>query len=245
MDFNRLNAHTRDNIIEFDPDAHVYTLRGEVYDSVTTVVDGCFEKFDAEYWAARKATPDAPKEALLEKWERAGRLARDLGTLMHDRIERHYLGESLPPDVMSDPTFALFAEFARARRLRPYRTEWRIFHEDSRIAGTLDFLAFDGERFSIYDWKRSTKVTDPEGRPVVRSSFGKTALPPLGHLPDTAYWHYALQVSIYRYILEQKYGIVVSDSFLGVFHPDRSRPHLVELPYLRDEVITLLQTRSR
>ena len=62
-------------------------------------------------------------------------------------------------------------------------------------------------------------------------------------LADTTFNHYALQVSIYRFILAEHYGINVGRAFLGVFHPDMPRHYCVELPYLRKEVETLLNYR--
>lgn len=243
MNYNETNAHRRDTLLDFDQAEHKYYHAGIELCSVTNLVDDCFEKFDADYWAGRKATPECPKESILARWAAKGQEARDLGTLMHDRIERHYLGQAPDVAAAADPAFRQFLTFAAEHPLLPYRTEWRIFFEEHRIAGTLDFLAFDGEKFTIFDWKRSTKVVDSSGAPVVRNSFGKTAHAPIGHLPDTTYWHYALQVSVYRYILEQKYGIDVADGYLGVFHPENSRHHVVKLPYLRDEVITILNNR--
>ena len=67
----------------------------------------------------------------------------------------------------------------------------------------------------------------------------------MGAVPDTAYWHYALQVSVYRYLLESEYGIEVRCGRLGTFHPEYSRPYVIELPYMRDHVVALLESRLR
>jgi hypothetical protein len=88
-------------------------------------------------------------------------------------------------------------------------------------------------------------LTDPAGRVIKESRYRKTAFPPLQTLPDTTFYHYALQVSIYRYILEQKYGINVSRSKLGVFHPENGRYFVIDLPYLKEEVIKLLDSRIK
>lgn len=243
MDFNRLNRHVRDPLIGFDPVRHVYSFGDECYESVTTVVDECFDRFDALAWARRKR-PDDP-QSLMDEWEAKAKAARDLGTLMHDRIERHYLGLAPDPQAQDDATFARFLGFAASRPLQPYRTEWRIFSERYKIAGTLDFLARDADgTFTIYDWKRSAKVVDPSGN-VMDNSFRRTAHYPLSFLPDTTYNHYALQVSIYRFILREHYGIDVSEAFLGVFHPDLPTHFCVRLPYLYDEVRTLLEYRLK
>lgn len=248
MDYNRRNAHRRDRCIEFDAASHTYTaicpdgLRLPC-DSVTTVVEGLFDKFDAEYWAARKATPKHPAEVIIKEWEAKGKEARDLGTLMHDRIERHYLSELIENEAFEDPAFRNFLTFSKRIQLTPYRSEWRIFSEKYRIAGTLDFLAFDGRNFEIYDWKRSNKIVDKSGKPITENRFGRHAHDPISDVPDTTFQHYALQLSLYRYILETEYNIQPVACHLGNFHPDYSEPYVVDVPYLRTQVVRILNSR--
>ena len=236
MDYNQINRHDRDSLIQFDEAIHTYTVNGRVLKSVTTLVGECFDQFDADYWAAKTApsmgmTPEEVKAL----WERKGEEARNLGTMMHAKIERHYLG--LPNST--DDTYRLFERFTEYYHLTPYRTEWTIYDEDSGIAGTLDLLNLHQGIFTIFDWKRSNKIMVC-GSPETNNRWGKCAFSPISHIPDTAYWHYALQLSIYRYILEKNYGIHASGSKLGIFHPDNGRPYVVDVPYLRQEVIALL-----
>lgn len=247
FDFNKANSHPRDSRIHFDAPSHTYYIEAEngdhIYcDSVTTVVENCFEQFDAEKWARRKATPEHSAEEIMAEWARKGEEARDAGTLMHDRIERYYLGEELEDEAYDDESFCRFLRFTESYHLKPYRSEWRIYSRKYRIAGTLDFLVYDDGVFEIYDWKRSAKIVDCFGNPNL-NNFGKFAFAPLQNLPDTTFHHYALQVSLYRYILETEYDIIVADGHLGTFHPAYDRPFVVNMPYLRDEVIALLNDR--
>lgn len=246
MDINTLHSHRRDAALTFIPDTHTYIVGGTEFESVTTVVENCFESFDADYWAERKATPGRTAEMIKAEWAARGEEARRMGTLMHERIERYYLGHPVDPAWMADGAFSRFAAFAWKVRLCPFRTEWRIYHEESRLAGTLDFLAAcaDGS-FEIWDWKRSNKVVDSCGNPITDNSFGRTALTPLDHLPDTTFWHYALQVSIYRYILEAKYDMRISGARLGIFHPQHTSFFVALLPYLRDEVKMIINQRIK
>ena len=118
----------------------------------------------------------------------------------------------------------------------PYRSEWRIYMEEYGVAGTLDFLERrpDGT-FNIYDWKRSKKLIAADGSVEQTNRYGKRGFYPVNHLHDCSFHHYALQLSIYRYILEHCYGIQVSHLKLGVFHPDYSMAYIVPVPYLANE----------
>ena len=59
---------------------------------------------------------------------------------------------------------------------------------------------------------------------------------PLDHLPDMNAWHYFLQLNIYRWIFQKDYNVPVSAMYLGVFHPKRSQPLCVRVPFMDDEM---------
>lgn len=236
MNYNETNRHQRDSEIHFDDAEHKYTIHGETYKSVTTIVEGYFEQFDADYWAERKAPGlGMSAQEVKDMWERKGEEARNLGTQMHEKIERYYLGLQ----NSSDETYALFQQFTQKYKLSPYRTEWAIYDEDSKTAGMLDFLHYRDGRFVIFDWKRSNKIIS-DGQPVKINKYGQHAFSPITQVPDTTYWHYALQVSLYRYILEKNYGITPSAGYLAVFHPDNGQYYVVEVPYMKDSVKAIL-----
>lgn len=244
MNYNELNAHQRDPFLSFDAGTHTYTVGDRTLTSVTTIVESCFQKFDADYWAARKApSMGLTAEELKARWEENARRSRELGTIMHDRIERYYLGDDYGDD---GDAYAMFRHFAAAERLYPYRTEWRIYMEDYGVAGTLDFLERrpDGT-FNIYDWKRSKKLVRPDGQTERTSRFGAKGLHPVRHLDDCSYMHYALQLSIYRFILEERYGISINDMKLGVFHPECPMAYIIPVPYLRIEAQAVLADHQR
>ncbi|MDE6484295.1 MAG: hypothetical protein K2L14_02735 [Duncaniella sp.] len=243
MNCNTMNAHARDGFLHFDEAAHRYTLHGRELKSVTTMVQEAFPEFNAPYWAARKA-PDLhiTPEELMARWEATAAEARRLGTEMHSRIERYYLGETGVTD--DGDAMANFRSFASCYRLNPFRTEWRIYHEEYGVAGTLDFLDLTDDRYTIWDWKRSVKLVDPTtGQPRLPGRFTATGTHPhLSHVPDTSFYHYALQLSVYRIILQEKYGIEVDGQYLGVFHPANPRYYVMPVPFMRAEALALMQS---
>ncbi len=241
-DFNDRNAHSRDQFLTFDPAEHVYYHNGMELRSVTNVIEEYFPRFDPEEWAPRVALREGvTPEEIIHRWAEEGRRARELGTAMHDNIEKYYLGEDTGDNT---DAMRLFRLFASDSSLSPYRTEWSIYDEDYGIAGTLDFLELTPSgRFNLWDWKRSSKLVDRNGKIVHRSRYGKTGYHPFTNLHDCAYWHYALQLNIYACILERKYGIRVSSMTLGVFHPDYARPWVLSVPWMRDHVTALLSHR--
>jgi hypothetical protein len=179
------------------------------------------------------------EEEVIAMWERKGKESRELGTAMHQKIESYYQGKQ----PYEDEAFKLFMVFADKVKLEPYRTEWAVYDTDYNIAGTIDFMDCQDGIFTIYDWKRSDKII-ANGMPVKVSKYQEKGLYPLEHLENCAYYHYALQLSLYKFILEKNYDIRVSDLRLGIFHPSYDKPYVLKMPYLENEVKTLMELRS-
>lgn len=136
-----------------------------------------------------------------------------------------------------------FIHFVRDHpELRPYRTEWMIFDEDLKIAGSIDMVYENPDgTLSIYDWKRSKEISK-------FNNWNKFAINPLiSHLHDTNYWHYTLQLNTYKAIIERKYGKIVSKLCLVRIHPDAEEQtyELIEVPILKKEINDLFEERIR
>jgi hypothetical protein len=223
---------------------------------------------------------------------------------MHYKIECFYNDVDTASDTTSDtpPELKYFKNFhnehvaGEQATLRPYRTEWTVFHEEARIAGSIDMVyevitttatttahdpsqgggtpggtptehipidsavnsylrsiptatphnpsnvvpsQGDGPPLAIYDWKRC--------REIVKTNRGNkfATHPAIEHLPDTNYWHYALQLNIYKYILQTKYDKTVGDLYLIVLHPEAQNYQRIKLPDLQSEVAELFEERIR
>ena len=128
-------------------------------------------------------------------------------------------------------------------RLKPYRTEWMVFHEELRLAGSIDmvFERDDGSGIlEIYDWKRCREITKA-------SPWGKFSTNPvIEHLPDTNYWHYCLQLNTYKAIIEEKYDKKVGALYLVCMHPDNKRKNFerIKVVDLSSEIGDLFEQRK-
>ena len=106
-----------------------------------------------------------------------------------------------------------------------------------------DFVDYQNGEFSIYDWKRSDKVI-ANGLPIKNNKYGEKGIYPLENLDNSPYYHYALQLSLYKFILERNYNIKVSKLRLGIFHPSYNKPYILEMPYLEKELNSIFNLRS-
>jgi len=122
--------------------------------------------------------------------------------------------------------------------LKPYRTEWMIYDEECKIAGSVDMIYVNPDgSLSIYDWKRCLTIEKTTGW----NKYGIEEC--INHLPDTNFWHYSLQLNIYKNILERNYGVEISQLFLVKLHPDNKSGgfELIKLPFLKEELTSLFE----
>ncbi len=225
----------------------------DAYTSVTTWVHSHFEAFDADAvidkmmasksWATNEKYRGKNKDQIKAEWDLNRDRAAAAGTDMHAAIERYYNTQAVGGDAgvigsseegyapgagpyPDTEEFSYFLNFASTfgRMLRPYRTEWTVFHEEAGISGSIDMVFENLDpatgkptgTLSIYDWKRCKEI-------VRHNPFNKWATTPgLDHVPDTNYWHYCLQLNVYKFILQEKYGKKVTDLYLVCLHPENA-----------------------
>jgi ATP-dependent exoDNAse (exonuclease V) beta subunit len=239
------------------------------YTSVTTWVHSNFPHFNADevinsmingkgwkeghkYWGQ---TPEQIKAS----W--SNNKSAEAGTNLHLNIECfmnnnfincHYTNKDLYEFYTSNNTeekqltksleWQYFINFIRDfPHLKPYRTEWTVYDEDVKIAGSIDMVFENPDgTLSIYDWKRAKNITRV-------NNFNKFGLNPIVcHLPDANFWHYALQLNTYKTILERKYGKVIDGLYLVRLHPEAEEKtyELIVLPDLKREMSELWEERK-
>ena len=175
--FTDAGMYEQDQYIDFEPERHIYTYKGENrLLPVSSLIAYFFEAFDAQAAAQRQYERyHIPIEETLKKWERIGKMAREVGTFVHEQTECYFRDGTFAtacPFTFEDKTEMISVEKERQHFLRfvsdyaiqPYRQEWPVYDTDLNIAGTIDMVCkeADGE-FTIYDWKRSSKVVNVLG----------------------------------------------------------------------------------
>jgi len=248
-----------DREISFIEDGHRYQhSSGAELTSVSEVYMHYFKKFDADYWAQRKARRmGLNPEALAERWACNGARASFAGTHLHRQIERYFNGDQhldekcifnfigqyvgeVEEQIDISTELSYFGQFLKdhGAGLHPFRTEWVVYDLDLKMAGTIDLVCRTGDReVELYDWKRSNKLIGDDGLPITTSRYiDAYGINGLEDVPDVSYWHYALQQNLYRYILEHNYGLEVKAMHLVVLHPANGSYHLITLPKCDSEV---------
>ena len=243
-------SFAQDNDIEFFAKEHIYVYKKFIQlKAVSDIISMFFRKFDSIGWSRKKALENGiSQRCQLEQWDCKGVESREVGTYLHEQIHKYlvrekpdftyhfqYNGEEVHVDKMVDISteYIYFKKFLNEENIVPFRTEWQIFDPVLRIAGTIDFLSRNGNGFDLYDWKRSDKIDK-------YATVWNHGINGLESVPDTRYYHYCIQLNMYKYILENNYNITINKMYLVVLHPAYNAYQKIEVPSMENAINTIV-----
>jgi hypothetical protein len=227
--------------IQLIPSTHQYVLASDKtlkFKSVTEVIAEHFEPFDSQR-IAKNLVENYPKYArytvdeLIAKWK----AKTDRGTFVHNEVQTYIEDGTEPTSKISKHG----ARWFDRNILGPSSTygsecfcEVFVFDEDLGIAGLIDLLVCDKKTGNayIFDWKTSKKIDR-------RGYNGKTGTTNATRtLQDCQYSKYALQTTLYRYILEKRFHIPIRASYIIHLTPSQRKlgkdgAQLIETEYLK------------
>ena len=205
--------------------------------SVTTFIHSLFWDFDedavidkmmaAPKWSHPLENPyyGMTKEEIKEQWREIRTQASADGTAMHANLEMYYSGRAYKEDTVEFGHFKEYEKVHVTGKLRPYRTEWTIYSILLQLCGSVDMLyeyaddrVFpDGKKHLVMaDWKRSKKIEK-------YNSWQSGSKPCTETAGDCNYIHYTIQLSLYKWILEEYYDVVIDEMYLVVLHPNQPK----------------------
>lgn len=194
------------------------------------------------------------KRQIARVWAAAGKDAADMGTRMHAQIERCLNGVAYDASGPEMQQFEAWrTSFLPELQLEPYRTEWSVFYSEADLAGQIDSVfrsRVDPDVYVMVDWKRCNPEPYKPGSPPDVLGPGmdvfrdQKCLGVCRDLPAHDYSKYCLQQNLYRFMVEENYGIRIKRSFLVQFHPYLSGAgHTVEVEPLDALVRAIIDER--
>lgn len=264
--------------IVFKADDHSYTsIEGEEqiqWTSVTSLISKMKKHFDKEA-VAKKVTKNSKSKwygldpkAVIQIWDNEALRATTLGTYYHNQRESDLCSlSSLEVDGVIIPIVPPVPEInnlkhAPSQKLDPgVYPEHMVFLKSVGICGQSDLVEVVNDKINIIDYKTNKKI-DTESYKNWDGISDKLQHP-VSHLDDCNFNHYALQLSIYMYIMlkhnpklkpgkmfihhvtfeldgEDEYGYPITK------YDDGGDPVIkqvipMEMPYLKEEVIAILK----
>ncbi len=191
-------------MIEFHALNHVYKSivpDGRTWKSITSIVHSLVTPFDAEIQAVKSSKNSrskwyglSPRE-IIKAWDDEKNRSTELGHWYHDKREQTLLTK---PGVIQAVSYT-GVKVARDQRLSDgIYPEHIVYLESAGICGQTDEAEVASGILNITDAK--------SGKEIRRQGYmgyegEKMMLSPVSHLGDCEYNHYALQLSLYAYII--------------------------------------------
>ena len=211
--------------IKFDAETHTYTDEFNTQYVSCTQFEDLF-KLNRDWDAIRRAFAEKNGKSIEEvkmEWEASGKYATTLGTEMHAVMEYLWQGKDYTGNTEEMSKFpGMLEDFAErkkiaiqlynrmARRYEPIANEFKVFDRDMKIAGTVDFIAYDKQKkeIVIIDWKTSKQFSKSAFKPT------DTMLYPFNEYQDCNVNNYSLQLSVYKYIIERNTDLKIGKLIL-------------------------------
>ena len=187
------------------------------------------------------------QQDILDEWDKTNAESCERGTKIHSELENsmYNMGANV-----SLKKFGVGGKFVCDKGRTALDLENGVYPEylisrvspDGvlRIAGQIDLLVKKGNEIYILDWKTNKEIKQKAGFNTQTRSEVKM-LYPLNLLPDCNYYHYALQLSTYAWMLQMiNPDFVIKDLILVHFdHNDNQTVY--NMPYLKKEVEAMLK----
>lgn len=241
--------------------------------SVTSLVSLFKIPFDKEGQALKSSRNKRSKwhglsvQEIIEIWDKNNSVALDLGTWYHNEREQDIVScDTIGRLGLNIPVYKPIEE--NGIKIAPEQNlvegiypEHMVFLKSAGICGQADRVEVIQNVLNIYDYKTNKEIKKESYKNY--EGVSSKMLEPINHLDDCNYIHYALQLSIYMYIIIKhnpnlKPGKLVlehitfkksgDDKFGNPIYikDDKGNPIVdkvipYELPYLKREVINMIK----
>ena len=245
----KLNTAFKD--FKFFENDHHYEYKGnKVGISVTRFIELFANEFDKEGVASRVAFSQNKKiKDVLEEWETKNRLACEKGSFGHSYIQNIWQGintldclKSCSDEIKTALELILkqadnfYKDFKE--NLEHLADEFVIGSVKYDIASAIDHLFINKKTggLILVDYKTNSNIRKND-------KYAEMMKPPLTHLKDTTLNHYYIQLSIYRYFVEEIAKIKIEDMFIVYMSENIENYEIIKVPYLKKEVEDILEWR--
>lgn len=193
------------HICYFDETEHKYFVKDTILLSATRFIGSFFPTFESNKIAAKYAKKHGlKKKDVLAAWAAKGEYSSEKGHALHLYAENKLLGMMTPFLNKEWLGHAQAIDRVLAILKSSYEVigvEQIIFSLTLGLSGTIDLLLKKKKaenEYLILDWKTNEDIDS--------DNSWRHGLPPISHLDDCNYEHYALQGNIYeRILIEENY----------------------------------------
>lgn len=206
--------YSQDNKVFFDPINHKYFKGEKELTSVTTYISKYKKPFQKDLIAKNYAIKNGLEVSdVLFQWETESNRSKIHGTACHDLMENYVktgkiIYNGISPKELVGVKF--ITEIFMCKKLIPIDAECIVYNDI--LAGQIDCIVYNPERgeYYILDWKTNKKIEK-------ESKFQSNMLSPYQNLLDLNFYHYSLQLNIYKELYKDH---KISSCFIVHFEED-------------------------
>ena len=236
----------------FEDDHHYEYKEQRVGISVTRLIEEYTNEFDAETIAEKVAIRDGKTiQEVLDEWKYKNEWACEKGHLGHlyaqsrwndelyqETLNECYKGFKIDLEHIFKQADNFYNDYKD--RLEHLADEYVIGSEEYDIASAIDHLFINKLTggLVLVDYKTNSDIHKNE-------KYAKNMKVPLSHLKDTTLNHYAIQLSIYKYLVEKYTNLKIEEFFIVYMSENIDNYEIIDVPYLEKEVIKILENRRR
>jgi hypothetical protein len=236
---------------KFYEENHTYTYKGKpISIGATGLIEQYTQDFDAQAVAERVAEKQGKSvQEILDEWKTKNVIACEKGHLGHLYAQSLWNKENVLENIKSakngvkillKPILQQAKNFYNdyKDRLEHLYDEYVIGSEEYSIASAIDHLFINKLTggLVLVDYKTNSDIHKNE-------RYAKNMKVPLSHLKDSTINHYHIQLSIYKYLVEKYTNLKIEEMFIVWFSENIDNYEIIEIPYLKDEVIKILENR--
>jgi len=207
-------------LISLNEETHTYTLENSdiIFSSVTEFISDFFQPFDENKIALKLTKHHKYKgksvNDILREWEKR----RNRGTVVHKEIET-FIHEANNHKKIIETSTSNMLDLKSQQAIKFLKNcniyknnllfpEVRVFSKQLKLAGTIDLMIYNKPKneISLIDWKTNQKIK--------QSGFKNGIKNPTLMIEDCSFNKYQLQLSMYRYILENFYNTKVRGLYI-------------------------------
>ena len=244
---------------KFFENGHYYTYKDKkVGISVTKYISQFENEFDSDTLSQKVADKDGISQfEVLNEWKRKGEYSCLKGTAIHEWLQDNYANREYKFDLSQLEEYPEYYKIEDIEHLKQmaidfindYKNRYILIGDeilcgipDFDIASAIDLLFYDtvNNEVVLADIKTNTDLKGWKNTP----SYVKKMLQPLEDIKDITFEHYKIQLSIYRYFLEEYAHIPISDNMFIVYLSEKEKKYnIIQIPYLKNEVEKILKLR--
>ncbi|MDY6153261.1 MAG: AAA family ATPase [Terrisporobacter sp.] len=244
---------------KFFENGHYYTYKDKkVGVSVTKYISQFENEFDSNTLSQKVADKNGISQfEVLNEWKRKGEYSCLKGTAIHEWLQDNYANREYKFDLSQLEEYPEYYKIEDIEHLKKmaidfindYKNRYILIGDeilcgipDFDIASAIDLLFYDtvNNEVVLADIKTNTDLKGWKSTP----SYVKKMLQPLENIKDITFEHYKIQLSIYRYFLEEYAHIPISDNMFIVYLSEKEESYnIIQIPYLKNEVEKILKLR--